>query len=128
MAHERWLHDARRQWSAAHVHLHTLTGGGGHPCQPDGARQHRRERAAGYLTLADPRNEHALVTAQHRPLIENQADLSPLAAVGTDALEHRASDEIARRGVEGDRPSESGLERMCLLIHVVAVEIEPGLQ
>ena len=67
------------------------------------------------------------MTAQHAALFENEAD--ELIGGGTAQVFQRlAPDEIAVAGFEGHRPRESRLQRMMMLVHVVAVEIHAGFQ
>src|ERR1700722_10396952 len=128
VTHEWRPHRDRRQQPAAYFDLHRVSGRARHTRQADRARQRRRVGAAGDLAVADATDDNALVAAQHRTLIQHQADPLVLAAARAYRLERPPADEFTLRRGERHAPGQARFERAGVLVHVAAIQVHPGLQ
>ena len=69
------------------------------------------------------------MTAQHAAVFQQQADeLARRAAPRLDGFQRGAADELTITRLHRHGPRETRLERMGLLVHVVAVEVHASLQ
>src|SRR3990170_1066308 len=127
VADERVFHDSSRKQLAANVDFDTIAGRSRNASKADGLFHRRRERAAGELAVAGGSND-SLMTAQYAALFEDETDELALHTLGTLRFERGTADEITLRWIERDGPSEAGLERRQVLVHIVAVQIHAGFQ
>ena len=100
-----------------------------HARQTDGARQRRRERAAGDLALADPGDDARAdgCAARHAHPAPGRRSLCslPRARMASSAARPMNSRCV---GSNATRPGQARFERVGLLVHVVAVQVHAGLQ
>src|SRR5262249_29390005 len=118
----------RVQKLAADIDLQLLARPDGHAREGDRARESGRERAARNFSITETRHDDPLVAAEHPAILQHEPDELARRALGFDGLQRLPANETPLAGLERDRPGETGLERMSLLIHVFSVKVHAGLE